>query len=147
MSVVNPTAGLGNATLRWRMEQGELMASLRVRAGLSQDDVARAVGLKDHRSVSAIETGRRNVPPERQNAYAEAFGMDPADLVKQLMRYQNPWAYAVMFGTDAKLKQELESAQAHAESLRVPKTRRRQDNYPANAPRNTSSCFPKRPVL
>ena len=53
-------------------------------------------------------------------AFAEALNVPVAEFVKQVLRYQNPWAYAGLFGKDAQLRAELDEAPDRANARRGP---------------------------
>jgi len=107
--------------LRWRIALGAYMRSLREAAGLTQTELGEAVGMQNKQMVSGIETGRASVPPDRLAALADALDIDRAELAKRVLRYQDPWSYALLFGLDAHLKAELDAAAPRIGVRRGPK--------------------------
>jgi transcriptional regulator with XRE-family HTH domain len=59
--------------------RGEHVRELRIRAGLTQREVAESAGVSD-RTVSAIEMGRRSASIPVLNRLARALGVDPTAL-------------------------------------------------------------------
>jgi transcriptional regulator with XRE-family HTH domain len=109
-AATKPTMAREQVALRWRVAQGEYIRELRIASGLTQVDLADAIGVRNKQMVSAIETGRINVPPERIEPLAEALGVNLKTFGRSLLRYQNPWLYAAIWGADAQLAAELRAA-------------------------------------
>ena len=93
----------------YRRTVGAYLADVRRKARMTQTEVGRALGWQAT-MVSAIELGRNNLPPESYEAVAELFGLDKAAFAKFLLRYNNPWLYALTYGKrDASLREDLQS--------------------------------------
>jgi transcriptional regulator with XRE-family HTH domain len=75
---------------------GDYIADLRRRRGLTQLDVAKALGMRDA-AVSAIELGRNSLPPERMAALADVLGVNRREFAKQVTRHYNPWLFSMLF--------------------------------------------------
>jgi transcriptional regulator with XRE-family HTH domain len=75
---------------------GDYLADHRVRRGLTQLDVGRALGMRDT-AVSAIELGRNSLPPERYGEMADVLGVERRAFMKFVLRYYNPWAFSMLF--------------------------------------------------
>ncbi len=71
------------------MQEGEYLRSLRLEAGLSQEQLARRVGLKSANSIHNIEMGRTPIPWERWPKFAVALGVS-LDRWLNDMRVSNP---------------------------------------------------------
>lgn len=110
MASINGTQGHGEMTMAWKRAQADYVRNLRLDAGLTQAEVAEALGLRDKQMISAIETGRNNVPPARIVKMADILGVDQQEFAKVLLRYQHPWIYAILFGADTRLKAEIKAA-------------------------------------
>ena len=65
----------GEVGYRWRRRQGDLVRRLRLARGLSQTDFGADVGLTKG-FVSAIETARANIPPDKVELFADALRVD-----------------------------------------------------------------------
>lgn len=118
----HPQQGLGHdEVLRLRQEAGRWLRSLREAAGLSQRDLAKAVGIEYYTFISQIESGRGRVPPTQTRAWAKALKMTPRDFAIQLMRFYDPLSYDLIFGPEAGVPLEaedtLEARVAKLESL------------------------------
>ena len=66
---------------------GKRLKALRHERGLSQDDIARLLGFRNRQTISAIETGRRQIAPDELVLAVEKLGVpldyftDPFQLV------------------------------------------------------------------
>lgn len=64
--------------------------------GLTQAEVAHELGVW-HSAVSSWEVGRASIPPERYDEIATLYGLNRKKFATFLLRYSNPWLYAMMF--------------------------------------------------
>lgn len=80
-----------------RREGGIWLRELREQRGLSQRQLADAVGLDYYTFVSQLETGRGRIPPDRYATWARALGVEPRWFVTNLLRFYDPITYAVLF--------------------------------------------------
>lgn len=85
-----------------RREAGQWLKGLREERGLTQRQLADLVGIDYYTFVSQVESGRGRIPPDRCEAWANAFGMEPAVFVKELMRFYDPETYRLLFGAEAR---------------------------------------------
>jgi transcriptional regulator with XRE-family HTH domain len=85
------------AVKEFRREGGAWLRDLRERRGLSQRQLADAVGLEYYTFVSQLETGRGRIPPDRYVVWANALGVEPKWFVKNLIRFYDPITFAVLF--------------------------------------------------
>lgn len=99
-ALVKPLAGRGPSVSDLKNELGAYIRHLRERRGMTQADLAKAVGMTYYTAISAIEVGRNTVPPERYLAFAEALGVSPKSFVRNVLRLTNPWAFALLYSDD-----------------------------------------------
>ena len=83
-----------------RREAGRWLKRLREERGLSQRQMAAAIGAEYYTFISQIEAGRGRIPPDRYGVWAEALGIEPRVLVRTLLRYYDPVTYAALFGEE-----------------------------------------------
>lgn len=100
MAILKAHMSQGDFAERMRKAQGQYLRALRVAANLTQADVAKAMGYSWPAMVSEHEVGRTNLPPERYVDFARLVGVDPREFVKNILRWQNPWAFAVLWGDE-----------------------------------------------
>ncbi|WP_019998692.1 helix-turn-helix domain-containing protein [Aureimonas ureilytica] len=82
---------------RLREEGGAWLQKMRLEAGLSQRELAKALDVKYLSFISQIEAGRGRVPYERYLDWANALRMDPREFVATLMSYYDPITYEIIF--------------------------------------------------
>ena len=75
-----PTCGVGEIESPRHVSVGERIAWLRGLKGITQSDLADAVGIT-RCSISNIESGRHSPKIKQLGAYAKALGVSPADLI------------------------------------------------------------------
>ena len=87
----------------YRRKVGAYLQDARLRApnaegtrGLTQAEVAHELGVW-HSAVSSWEVGRASIPPERYDEIATLYGLNRKKFATFLLRYSNPWLYAMMF--------------------------------------------------
>jgi len=83
-------------TVRLRREGGAWLRSLREAAGLTQRELANAIGVDYYTFVSQLEAGRGRVPPAHTEAWAKAVGIPPRELVLGMMKYFEPIWYDLL---------------------------------------------------
>jgi transcriptional regulator with XRE-family HTH domain len=101
--------------LRLRQEAGKWLKSLREAAGLSQRDLAKAVGIDYYTFISQIESGRGRVPPAQMRVWAGALKVAPRDFAMNLMKYYDPLSYELIFGDELAV-QAAEQARTELEA-------------------------------
>ena len=114
--VMTHRTGRGYVTIRWRMEEGQLLRRYRLAAGMTQTELSEAAGLFDKQTISYIECGHRHVPGEHVEPIALALGIDLSSFARALLRFQHPFLFAHIFGADRRLKGELERIKRRAKS-------------------------------
>ena len=101
MATTKPHTAHGDFSERMRKLQGEYLARLRIAAGLTQAEVAKALGHAWPAVVGSFEQGRANLPPEDYLTYATLVGEDPKVFVQTILRWHNPWAWSILWGGSA----------------------------------------------
>jgi transcriptional regulator with XRE-family HTH domain len=81
-----------------RKQAGTWLKELRGRAGLSQVELAQALGLKYYTFISQVENGFGRVPTDSLEAWARALGVDPPQFTRELLAYYEPELYRLLFG-------------------------------------------------
>jgi transcriptional regulator with XRE-family HTH domain len=93
----------------YRRRMGREIKAHRVQAEMTQEQLAKALGITGS-AVSGMELGRVTLAPERYEEVAELFGINKLEWGKFLLRYSNPWIYALIYGHRAEdLKADLNS--------------------------------------
>lgn len=94
----HPQFGHSTAEIQMlRQQAGRWLRALRERAGMSQRELAKAVGFEYYTFISQLEGGRGRLPPTQYLAFAEALDIPLHDFVKTLMRYYDPITYYALF--------------------------------------------------
>jgi transcriptional regulator with XRE-family HTH domain len=83
-----------------RQQAGKWLKQLRETKGLSQRDLADAIGLEYYTFVSQIEAGRGRIPPDRYEIWARTLGVETATFVRTLMRYYDPVTFGLLFASE-----------------------------------------------
>lgn len=83
-----------------RQECGAWIRALREAEGLSQREIAAAVGLEYYSFVSQIESGRGRIPTSQIRAWAQALKVPPRAFAKELMRFYDPVNFDILFGDE-----------------------------------------------
>lgn len=96
-AITKPLAGRGDTASALRSELGQYIRELRTKRGMTQNDLAKQVGMNFYTGISAIEVGRSAVPPERYLDFARALGVNPKTFMKRVLQMTNPWAHALLF--------------------------------------------------
>lgn len=93
--VVDDTAlaGIYRALIGGRFKE------LRVAAGITQKQAADAIGLWPT-AVSSMENASSSIGAEKLMRLADLYGADRHETGIFILRYSNPWLYAMIFGDD-----------------------------------------------
>ena len=92
-----PPPSAGHDVRKLRQEAGKWFKSLREARGLTQRELAEKVGVGYYTVISQLEVGRGRVRPEGYERWAHALGVDPREFVRQLLRFNDPEAYRLLF--------------------------------------------------
>jgi transcriptional regulator with XRE-family HTH domain len=99
-SVTNPLSNRqtddGDLGFDNRRKIGRYLREARAKRGLTQREIAYALGVGET-AISSFETGRNALPPERYRDAADALGINRKRFMKDLLRYYNPWCFAMLF--------------------------------------------------
>lgn len=85
-----------------RRAGGRWLREMRLRRGLSQRQMAAAVGAEYYTFISQLENGRGRIPPDRYRDWAEALDITPSTFVYNLMRFYDPVTHEVLFDRDGR---------------------------------------------
>jgi transcriptional regulator with XRE-family HTH domain len=107
----------------YKREIGNWIRELREKRGLTQVELSELVDVF-FTMISAIETGRNAVPPERYKRFAKHLHVPEKDFAMKMLRWSNPWLFEMLFGADDRLKAELA---AIPERVQKNRQRRRRD--------------------
>ena len=83
---------------RLRKAAGVYLKGLRVDQGMTQRELASAVGLDYYTFISQLECGSGRVPPHLYIPFADAFDVDRPEFAKQMLKYYDPFGYQALFG-------------------------------------------------
>ncbi len=92
--------------LRLRREGGLWLRGLRERAGLSQRELATAIGADYYSFISQLESGKGRVPVSQVELWAKALKVRRSDFARGVLRYYDPVTYAMLFEDEAEQAQE-----------------------------------------
>ena len=84
----------------YRRRIGAYFRDLREKANMPQADVAKVLGVYNT-AISAMEHGRSTISPERYADLADLFGVNRKTMGRFLLRYTNPWLFAMLYGEEA----------------------------------------------
>ena len=80
-----------------RKDAGAWLQSLRLKAGLSQADLAERLGYRYYTFISQIENGFGRVPSESMEAWARALNVSPRGFARTLLGFYDPDLYRLLF--------------------------------------------------
>src|ERR1051325_9730277 len=80
----------------YRRRIGRHIAGLRHKAGLTGRELGQQVGIGPT-GISAIETGRNPLPPERYEDFAKALNVPREEFARFMLEHTNPWLYGMLF--------------------------------------------------
>ena len=150
MGLQTPQAMERDELMQHRREGGIWLRSLREQAGLSQRELAAAVGADYYSFVSQLESGKGRVPVAQVELWAKALRVPRSFFARGLLRYYDPITYDMLFSDEeAALRGEIvsasepESAGGETPGRSVPAPRLLEVPKPANQPPTPD---PKQPV-
>ena len=88
-----------------RKQAGKWLKEARDNAGLSQRELAAAVGIDYYTFISQLESGRGRVPADRYAAFAKALHIEPREFAITMMKYNDPITYNLVFGDQPTVKE------------------------------------------
>jgi transcriptional regulator with XRE-family HTH domain len=83
-----------------RQQAGRWLRALRERVGMSQKELAHAVGFDYYTFISQLESGRGRLPPGQYIAFSTALQIPLHEFVKTLLRYYDPLTYYALFDAE-----------------------------------------------
>lgn len=90
-------ANLHPQALKLRKEAGKYLKQTREAAGLTQRQMADALGIEYYTIISQIEGGKTRLPPEQMEAWAKAVKIDPEFFARRLLAYYDPFMFRMLF--------------------------------------------------
>lgn len=86
-----------------RAEAGEYLQGLREAAGVTQLDVAKAIGVDYYTLVSQVERGVTRLPPAKMADWAKALRIrNKVAFAKRLLKSYDPATWTMIYGTPKK---------------------------------------------
>ena len=83
-----------------RVKLGNWMKTRREELGLTQNDLAKLLNYEYYTYISAIESGKGRIPPEKYEAFAKALKMPALDLYKIILRHEDPYGFKIAYGKE-----------------------------------------------
>lgn len=83
-----------------RRSGGLWLKDLRLKAKLSQRQLAEKVGAEYYTFISQLENGRGRIPPDRYEEWAAALNVSAEVFVFNLMRFYDPVTFKILFGAE-----------------------------------------------
>src|SRR4051812_6176905 len=94
----DPSASRGmGLAYQYRAKIGMRIRSMRLDANMTQRELGDLLGVGET-SISALESGRSSVSPERYEDLRRIFSLKPAEWGRFLLRYTDPWLFVMLFG-------------------------------------------------
>jgi transcriptional regulator with XRE-family HTH domain len=83
-----------------RRDVGIWLREERKRAGYSQTDLAKKLGLEYYTFISQIENGRGRIPSSRYADWADALNISRREFALRMVKYYDPHTYELIVGYD-----------------------------------------------
>ncbi len=96
--VHDATDASSNQSRKLRKMAGRYIKACRESEGLTQRDLAEAIGLKYYTFVSQLENGHGRVPPHVYEPLAKALNVETKQFAKEMVKFYSPWTYKALFG-------------------------------------------------
>lgn len=87
----------GSESAELRKQAGLWLRDKREAAGLSQRQLANALGFDYYTFISQIESGKGKLPSEHFQAYAKAVNVEPREFALSMLRSYDPHTYKLLF--------------------------------------------------
>lgn len=84
-----------------RRAAGLWLRQRRLEANLTQNALAKLVGINYYTFISQLEAGKGRVPPDKYADFANALGVDVEDFTWAQLRFYEPEIYKLLHGSDA----------------------------------------------
>lgn len=81
-----------------RRRAGSYIKGLRTDAGLTQAQIAKALGYEYYTMISQIESGKARIPSEDIATWANLLKVDVVEFAKMLLSFMDPSLYHAIFG-------------------------------------------------
>lgn len=89
--------------VKLRKEGGKWLKQKREERGLSQSQLAAALGSDHYTFISQIEIGRSRVPHNRYAEWSRALGIEEFEFVRQMLHFYDPAIFQLMFQDELSL--------------------------------------------
>lgn len=100
-TVSNPLQGHPDGAAL-RKEAGAYVKGLREKAGITQAQLAKSLGLEYYTLISQIENGKTRVPPDQMLRWAQELDVEPRLFGQRLLQYYDPFMWQLLFGPPPK---------------------------------------------
>jgi DNA-binding XRE family transcriptional regulator len=84
-----------------RKQAGAFLRKARMEAGVTQMELAVAMGATYYTVISQIEAGKARLPPDKTMAVAQKLGWQPAAFYKRLLQWYDPYGWDCLYGPNA----------------------------------------------
>lgn len=96
-----------NIGYEYRRHVGQFVKHHRLANNMTQQQLADHLGFRNTH-ISAIEVGSHSLSPEHYESIAKLFGIPKQEMGEFMLRYTNPFIYALLFGKKKNdLKEDL----------------------------------------
>lgn len=85
-----------------RAEAGQYLKSVRLKAGLTQKELADLLSLKYYTFISQVENGQGRLPPNLWVKTAKALDVEVTDFGLTMLQFYDPHAYHAINGREYK---------------------------------------------
>ena len=92
----NPQKHDASGAFLLRREAGKWLRERREACGLSQRQLATAVGLDCYTIISQVESGSGRISHDKYRIWATALGMDALTFTLALLRYYDPLIFGII---------------------------------------------------
>lgn len=93
-----PNPAVRRLAADYRVRLGAALTAMRQERGLTQEEVGAVLGVDGNR-VSTFEIGRASVNAIHLATLCDLYQQDRHEFGKLVLRYTNPWIYALLFET------------------------------------------------
>jgi hypothetical protein len=86
-----------------RKKTGEWLKKLRINAGITQLELARACGYEYVSFMSQIEAGKGRIPPEKYEIFAKSYKVSNVWFGRNYLHLTDPYMFEMLFGSNREL--------------------------------------------